>query len=148
MKIFEDIDIHVGKLGDALRITERDQQSQLGPVLPPSSVFDNATKVAALINLAVVPQEPIYCFRNSPVCCARARLAFRVINPALLIEPPNQRGESTVGELTARRFEGLADPPALMKAIDVKRTIALVCSDLSATRPEKVTGSEVTPEGV
>jgi hypothetical protein len=148
MKIFEDVDIHVGKLGDALRITERNQQSQLGAVLAPSSVFDDATKIAALINLAVIPQELIYCFRNSPACCARARLAFRVINPALLIEPPNQRGESAVRELAACCSKGLADPRAVMEAIDVKRTIALISSDFSAAAPEKFAASEMTPEGI
>jgi hypothetical protein len=148
MKIFEYIDIHVGQLGDALCITERKQQSQLGAVLAPGSVFDNAAIVAVLINLAVVSQEPIYCFRKSSVCCARARLAFRVLNAALLIEPPNQRGESAVGELAARRSEGLANAPAVMEAIDVKRTVAPVCSDLSATWPEKPAGSEVAPEGI
>jgi hypothetical protein len=90
MKILKYINIQVGKLGDALCVTEPNQQSQLGPVLPKSSVFDNAAIVTVLIDLAVVSQEPIYCFHHSPVGCFRACLVLcGVSNPALLIEPAN-----------------------------------------------------------
>ena len=127
---------------DALCITECNQQPQFGSVLPPSSVFDNTAIVSVLINLAVVSEESIHRFRNSLLCRSSARVVFRrALTPALLVELPNQCGESAVSELAACGSEGLADPPALMQAIDMKRTVALVQSAFSPSWPEKLTAS-------
>jgi hypothetical protein len=150
-KILKEIDIHVGKLGDALGVTERNQQSQLGPVLPPGSVFDVAAAIGAVrIDLAVVSQKPVCRFRDGPSYPSRAVgvVTRRAFNPALLIDCVNERDEPPIGELTAPRSEGLADPPPVMEAVDVKRTMAFVGSDFSAARPEKPAACEVTPEGV
>jgi hypothetical protein len=93
MKILECVDVQIAKLGDTLGITERMEQFQFGPVLPPGSVFNDAAIVAVLIDLAVVSQEPIYRARKSPVRRSRACLVFcGVVNPAPLMMRSDQRG--------------------------------------------------------
>jgi len=58
------------------------------------------------------------------------------------------RGEISIGNLTALRFEGLSNPLAIVKAIHVKWAGAFIRAYVAATWAEIWAPREVSPEGV
>jgi hypothetical protein len=68
--------------------------------------------------------------------------------PPLFVELPNQCSEPAIGQLAARRLQGLPDTCAVMKSIDVKGTSTFVQRNLAAAKPKKLATSEVTAEWV
>ena len=104
-----------------------------------------AAKLAILIELSVIAQEPIYGFRHGPLS-GSDRLIPR--SPAPLIESSNQRHEPAIGNIAAPCPERLPDPFAVVEPVNVKRALALVRPDFAAARSEKLAPLQVPSEWV
>ena len=134
-------------------LAERGQQSEAVSVLAPASLLQITPILSVLCNVAMALEESRHGFRNRPLlCCASGRGRHRIsaidVPLRLGVEGFHNCGDSPLGNLTAPPFEGLPDPLALVKAINMEGAIALVEPDISTARPETRAGFEVSPERV